>query len=569
MNWTSPRTQSRPKLLVLTICFVLCLLVAALYLPFRTNPLVFDDLNIYHWPLSFYATTPIGLALRLPAYFSIAFVETIWGLIEVHRLVSLVLLVATGLALYMVLLRLLSVLPAAPMQSRNAFDWQRHLPAAAIAGLSMIHPAAVYAAGYLIQRSIVLATLFTLLGLHYFLRGLQERRYADAVTAAVLSSLAILSKEHALMFPAVALVALFVVREGQWSFRLRFGGLYAILCLPASLLVVLLSRQLIMKPYELQFDSFARRTAETGVEQPDWFDSVATQAVLFFRYLRTWLWPRVADMSVDTRVDLLTHQPTAMGMFLITAFLAAALVAALLVWRAQGRWRLIGFGLLYCWLLFLVDMSIVRVQEPFVIYRSYLWAPGIAIMVVAVMQKVPVKVQTVAYVAIGSLLFIQAHDRLMTFSHPLLLWQDAAAKLPSRPVLGDARIYSNLAREYVLVGRADDAIATIGRCNDFYPDYYQCAFARGAIHLFREDRDEYTLARDWLEQAVKLRPESAIARHHLGLAYEKLDQPAAAKQHYAEASRLGFIGGDLRQQLMESTSGIITIYRSNKTSGTK
>ncbi len=551
-----------PKTVELAVCALICVPPIALYLPFLGNPLVFDDINIYYWPLSYYATTPVGLAVRLPSYFSIAFVETIWGQIEVHRLVSLALHLATALTLYRVLLQLVDGLPQENDASSNR-HFQSRLAAATVAGLFTIHPAAVYAAGYLIQRSIVLATLFTLLALYFFLRGVRDHRYVDAITAAVLASLAVLSKEHAVMFPAVALASLFMV-GGESRFRLRYGALYALLCLPAAIFIVMLSQQVILKPYELQFDSFAVQAVENATAAPRWIDSIATQSGLYFRYLGTWLWPRVAAMSVDARVDLLVGQPTVKGTVLIASFMATGIMAAVLMLRGRGSARLAGFGLLYVWLLFIVDMSTVRVQEPFVIYRSYLWAPGIAILAIVLMLRLPVKAQAVSFLIVGCLLFYQSHDRLTTFSNPLLLWEDAAAKLPPRPILGDARIQSNLAREYALVGRSDDAIATISRCNDFYPDYYQCTFARGALHLFREDREEYGVAIEWLERAVKSRPDSALAHHHLGLALEKLGRKEAAKSHYAEASRLGFIGGEFRMQLTESTTGAIILYHSRE-----
>ena len=547
------------KLVALASCIFLCMLAGALYWPFLANPWVFDDLNIYYWPLSHYATTPLGWGLRLPAYFSVAFVQTIWGHTEVHRVISLVLHAGTGLLLYAVLLRLMPASAGAGASAGDA-DRRRHLTAAGVSGLFIVHPAAVYGSAYLIQRSIVLATFFSLLALLLFLRGASERRYSDAVSAAVISSLAILSKEHAVLFPAVALLSL-LVTQNQWRFSLRYGTLYALLCLPAALMVVILSKQHILTPYELQFDTFVRQSVAVSAPTHPWLDSVATQTGLFLRYLATWFWPRVGALSVDARVDLLTGQPNVFGALLAGLFIAVGIVAGLLL-RMRGPLRLAGFGLLYVWVQFFVDMSTVRLQEPFVIYRSYLWAPGIAIFVAAVLRRAPERLQAAAFVAVGALLFVQAHDRLTTFSDPLLLWEDAAAKLPPRPILGDVRVYSNLAREYALAGRADDAVATISRCTNHYPDDYKCAFARGAIHLFREDREEYELAREWLTRAIGIRPRSALAHHHLGLAYEKLEQKEAAEAHYAQAASLGFIGGDYRLELMESTTGIVTLYRS-------
>ncbi len=51
----------------------------ALYLPFLGNPLVFDDPFFFSGRnFARYATTPLGLELRLPGYFSVAVVLVLW-----------------------------------------------------------------------------------------------------------------------------------------------------------------------------------------------------------------------------------------------------------------------------------------------------------------------------------------------------------------------------------------------------------------------------------------------------------------------------------------------------------
>ena len=54
------------------------------------------------------------------------------------------------------------------------------------------------------------------------------------------------------------------------------------------------------------------------------------------------------------------------------------LLPVTLIWRG-GRLGLLGFALLAPWLLFATELSAVRIQEQFVLYRSYLWmAPAFA-----------------------------------------------------------------------------------------------------------------------------------------------------------------------------------------------
>ena len=149
---------------------VIAVLAAALYVPFLGNPWVFDDRMFFSGGPVFYyhATTPLGLGLRLPPYFSLAMTETLGGSMQVHRGISLLLHVACALALYRLLCDLQRL--AAP----GADETDAAVRAGIVAAAFALHPVAVYGAGYLIQRSILFATLFSLLSLVLLLRGLRR-----------------------------------------------------------------------------------------------------------------------------------------------------------------------------------------------------------------------------------------------------------------------------------------------------------------------------------------------------------------------------------------------------------
>jgi len=98
-------------------------LAAALYLPFLANELIFDDRFFFSGRhFARYATTPLGVELRLPGYFSLAFVEVVSGSIAAQRLVSLALHVGVALALYQLILEL----PYAPRHEGCAAGAGQH-----------------------------------------------------------------------------------------------------------------------------------------------------------------------------------------------------------------------------------------------------------------------------------------------------------------------------------------------------------------------------------------------------------------------------------------------------------
>ena len=536
-------------------------LAAALYLPFLGSPLVFDDPNFFNGQkFVYYATHPIGLDRRLPGYFTLAATRVLWSGIEAQRIFSLIFHLACALALYQLLYGLQrAVLPGATASQPQQFDIAAAVRSAIGAAAFALHPVTVYGAAYLIQRSIVLATLFSLLSLIFLLRGLQSNRYRDTLWAALLYSLAALSKEHAVLLPAVALPLAALAGAGRRN-SLRHIALYLAACAPAAIFIALLSTGVIGRPYEPQFDQIAAQVGDASgraITGTPLALSAVTQAGLFFKYLALWFWPDTARMSIDLRVDFLASWSAGWIALKVLAFAAAGALGVVLLFR-RGAARLCGFGLLYIWILFFVEFAAARFQEPFVLYRSYLWAPGAACIAVALLSLLPWRAAAAAGAVLCAVLAYGAYDRLGTFANPLLLWQDAVAKLPATPVPWGSRTLYNLGREYLYSGQPAKAIATAERCAAQYPQTAQCHYARGMIHLHL---GEYEQAVVQLSRVLQLMPETGITHHRMGLALEGLNRIDEAKASYRTASKLGFKGADLELQRLDSPEGKSTQRR--------
>lgn len=528
---------------------VIAALAAALYLPFLGSPWVFDDRTFFSGgPIFYYyATTPFGMGLRLPPYFTLAMTETLGGSMAVHRSINLLFHIAGALALY----RLLYELQRLAAQDKVA-EADASVRAAVVAAAFALHPVAVYGAGYLVQRSILFATLFSLLSLLLLLRGLRRGTHSDAIAAAVLYSLAVLSKEHALLLPAAALPLLALAGVPR-PFSLRYMAVYLAACAPAAVFALLLSTGLIGSAYEDAFKAISSQMETVGGEgaaEHPLAMSMVTQAGLFFRYLALWLWPDPGAMSVDLRVDFLGSWSVGWIAAKALAFIGCGAAGVALLWR-RGAARIAGFGLLYFWLLYLVEFSVARFQEPFVLYRSYLWAPGIACLVAAALTQVPRRMAIAAGAAACLFLGYAARDRLTSFSSGLLLWEDAVAKLPQHAVPWSSRTMVNLGREYLYAGQPGKAVGIAERCIALFPETAQCRYARGAIRLHQQD---FEGARADLSRAAEMQPASAIVHHRLGLALEGLGKTAQAQASYLRASELGYKGADLELERLQSSS---------------
>ncbi|HEX5091889.1 MAG TPA: hypothetical protein VFV84_04280, partial [Burkholderiales bacterium] len=537
--------MTREARLRLALSVALVAAAAALYLPFAGNPLVFDDRIFFSGRrFAYYAAHPLGFDLRLPAYFSLSATQAIWGSLLAHRLVSLALHAAVGLLLFRFLFDLQRA--AAPAGARER---EQTLYAAIGAAAFVLHPVAVYGAGYLVQRTIVLATLFSLAAALLFLRGLRRRGYGDALSAAGCYWLAVLSKEHAVLLPA-ALLPLLVVAGTERRFALRYAALFLAACAPAGLFAVLHSLHLIGGAYEAGAPAIAAQIeshAPSDALEPSLALSAVTQAGLFFRYLALWFWPDPGAMSIDVRIDFAAGWTPIWIAVKLASFVACAAAAAVLVTR-RGSPGMAGFGLLYAWILFLVYFSAVLLQEPFVLYRAYLFGPGVASVAVAGLSRLPMRAAVVVGLAALAGLALGAHGRLTTFSDPLRLWEDAAAKLPDQPIPWGSRTLYGLGREYLYAHRPDDALATAERCVRLYPKTAQCIYARGAVRL---QRHEFGLAAGDLRRAIALEPGAGIIYHRLGLAQECEGRLDDAKASYREAQSRGYGGASFELRRLE------------------
>ena len=529
-------------------------LASGLYLPFSGNPPIFDDSALFSGErFSYYATHPFGLEPRVPPFFTFAVAQVLFGSMEVHRVLSLAFHVACSLALYKLTYDLLRSTPRpGRLESTSVVQSDAALWAFIAAAVFAVHPVAVYGAGYLVERTIVLATLFSLLSLIVFVRGLARRRHADAIWAALMFSIAVLCKEHSVVLPAVAVLAVPLLMSER-RFAMRLTAIYLIACAPAAIFMVLLRIHVIGMAYEPDVGRVAAQIEATlghDIESFQWPLSAVTQAGLFFRYVALWLWPDTQAMSIDLRVDFLKAWSPAWILLKVSAFAAWGVLGFLLL-RRRGRLGLIGFGMLYTWVLFLVEFSATRLQEPFVLYRSYLWAPGILLALVALLSGIPRRAALAAFAFAFPVLLYQAHNRLVSFSSPLALWQDAVAKLPEKPIPWGSRTLYNVAREYVYDGRTDKALEIVDRCMAQYPNTYHCYFASGAIHIQLE---EFERALPFLSRAVALNPQSGIAQQRLGQVLERLGRIDEAKALYRRGSELGFKGADAELSRLEGAA---------------
>jgi hypothetical protein len=427
----------------LVIPVLLACLVILLYGSFLSNPLVFDDIYFFlAGNPEKYIDQGFQFQPRWWAYYSLGLTfvhigpELIW-----LRLGNLILHIATGLALFTLLFRLLSDLDK-PRQGGLKLEWA--VLSAVL--LFLLHPAAVYAAGYLIQRTILMATLFTLLTWLAFWLGLQgSRRWL--LFSAVFYFLAVYSKEHAVMAPAVCLGLLVLHQRSGLKIHINKKELFILFVVfgLTALMVILQVKGVIGTPYELAIPENLRSQMLSVPTEIAYPMSVITQAGFFFKYLLLWIVPHIGWMSVDMR-EPFELTLTWLNILVLLLFLLYPLGAGWLLWQGGAR-GLAGLCLLAPWFLFATEISTVRLQEIFVLYRSYLWFPLLFLLMAMGFARLNKGIAVGLGLVISLTLFAFSFDRLTSFSHKYLLWNEAALlaeKNAGKPgVTGLDRIYYN------------------------------------------------------------------------------------------------------------------------------
>lgn len=542
-----PITDELPVFRKAVYALLLLIAVALIYGQFLWNPIVFDDIQLFmvgedtlkyyldfipfeiRWlPTATIAWTAYGIGL-----------DMIW-----FRLEGLALHAATGIALFFFLQRLFE------LTLNNGEGRQVAFPGIWIAFFCALffvwHPVAVYGAGYLIQRTIVMATLFGLLTLYVYMRGLTENRPRWLWGSVFLYYMAVFSKEHVVMLPAVMLALTMLLERPSSALWKRLWSVYVVCALIAAF-VFLQKMGLLGSVYEIAAPEMLEKIEVKNA----YFLSVLTQSFLFFKYWFLWLLPNPSWMSVDMREPFAT-QVFSGYLLALLAFVAYGAVAIKLLFK-RGEMGLLGFALLYPWLLFATEFSTVRIQESFVLYRSYLWMAGGFAALPLLLKYLRPQIIFVGMLPVALILAMLSVNRLTIFSDPLLLWDDALMLVKNRPDLpGVDRIYFNRSKYLTGIKRYREALTDMQTVVTLNPNFFYYRYGLGAAYM---NMARYPDAIVEFNKAIDKEPEFFRAYFGRGLAELEVGNQAAALADFEKSCSYGWKSGCARAQILREKTG--------------
>jgi len=117
----------------------------------------------------------------------------------------------------------------------------------------------------------------------------------------------------------------------------------------------------------------------------------------------------------------------------VPLYLAVVVGGFRLVVRHRDWRALVGLSLLLPALLFGTEFMTVWVQDPFVLYRSYLWAIGVPGIVFVFLHGTSPRALAVVGTIVALLFAWQAIERVVSLATPETAWTDAIKKLPEDP----------------------------------------------------------------------------------------------------------------------------------------
>lgn len=505
------------------LSLVLVLAVAALYGPFLGNPLVFDDKPLFTaGSLLGNALVPSPLGARWVSSTTLAWTRELFGVgIIPFRVGNLLLHAATAVALFAFLRRLFErTVPDSERSNATSRTFLAFIGALLFA----LHPVAVYAAAYLVQRSMLMATLFCLLMWYAYIEGLARQKQGLLLLSALCYYLAVFSKELSVMAPAVALGLTLLLRKPSFALVKMIAPAY-VLYAAVALLALLNALDIVGTAYEPLV-----KASLADVPERAWLLSAVNQSFLFFKYLLRWIIPYPGWMAVDMRMPFPESAfalPQALGPL---AFVATATGAVLLLLRGRrAETRLAGFALLAPVVLFLTEFSTVRIQEPFVLYRSYYWFGLLFAALPALAPYVGAKTLALSVTILSLVLIPVSRDRVTTFSDPVLLWSDAVAWATSTPNARDVdRVYYNRGNARLAKGQTQAAAEDFSKAIEFNPASQGAYNNRGYIH-YRAGR--YREAISDFQAAIEIDPSARRPLYALGMAYRAAGQEQPAREY--------------------------------------
>jgi len=480
-----------------------------------------------------------------------------------YHLVNLLVHFLSSVFLFLVIRRILN------LPRFNGQYAARSYPAALLGALFWaIHPIQTQAVTYIVQRMALLAGLFYILSMDFYLRGRTEERrnrnvfwFAGAFACFLL---ALGSKENAVMLlPTVGLCEVLLLHEvGPGTLRRNRKILVWLSALILFLGILYLSV------------GGVYRTLFAGYDYRDFSmtQRLMTETRVMVFYLSLLVYPNPERLSIVHDIGLSTSMLTPISTLAATAFVVASVVA--LIWIAK-RHPIVSFSYLFFFINHAAESTFLPLDLVYE-HRNYLPSMFFFLPPALGLLQLMERKKTLKYPVAGFLVLLLigfghwTYLRNSAWKSPGSLWLDAERKSP-----GDSRVHHNLGvffldrgdlrrakaefedalryRNYHRQGAESLTQVNLGnvyrdvndekRAEEFYraslesdPNQYPALIGLAGIY---ERQGMQEQAYQSLMRAFSINPHDSIVNMNLGLSCLRRERPDQGIEHFRKALNTG------------------------------
>lgn len=402
---------------------------------------------------------------------------------------------------------------------------------AAMAALMFgVHPIHAEAVAWVTGVTEPLLAVFFLGALWAFLEARSRRqRTTWTVLATFLYCLALLTKETAIVLPALVAVHLWAESADESG---RSGRLARFRTIAWGLTPFLIATTVYLGVRSLVLQGLTHQMTAVS-----WGQNLLTVPAVLSFYLKKLVIPTGLSLFYEMEYVTSAGSPR----FLIPLALLAAVGTGLWFWARRGR-RL---AVLFATLLLLAPLAPVlwlsRMKELEILHDRYLYLPsvGFALLVAFALRRlasgsrtwrdIPV-VQLAVVVLLAVMLTVATWRQAAYWSNDVVLYQRAVDIAP-----GNAMGRSFLGSALAARGELERAARLHHEALEQYPRLWTSAFTLGWIYYQLE---KYQESKIYFSRAIRLDPDNATQFYHYGLVWLKTGEPDQAIGSMREAVRL-------------------------------
>ncbi len=351
----------------------------------------------------------------------------------------------------------------------------------------LCHPLALNTVLYISQRFGALASFFYLLGFYSWLKGKHDpaeisvSRYQwQWFLLTVLAFWGALhSKEMAITLPLTIMIYELYTRKPQSVNRKKILTWFALLFLIAAIFLFFAWQIGLFSQSWINIGFRSKRLWSPGIQ-------FLSEARAFFHYWKLLFLPLPHSLSLhhEFSPSLSWYEPAA-----LTA-IAGHIFLIVTAWKIRRHFPLIGFGIIWFYLVLGPPYLLLPQKELLVEYKTYLAAPGAALIICGLLTTIKNKlsgekktlVRCFAYCIIGGwLLFLTTitWQRQPIFQNRLSLWSDVLQKYPT-----SRRALNNRAVAHLKNRSPNRALTDLNSLVENHPTYARGFENRGRLRLY-------------------------------------------------------------------------------------